>query len=88
MQVAKSLGDDAYLQLRFQLSQSTDWVETRGRIAWISASKRTAGVEFIDLSYQSLVLIKSWIYSITSPIETEEEPVPDNVVSPKAPVGL
>src|SRR5476651_2532910 len=66
MQVVKSLGDNAYTQLRFQLSQSNDWVETPGRIAWMSASKQTAGVEFTDLSFESLIFIKSWICSITS----------------------
>jgi hypothetical protein len=73
MQTVKGLGDDAYTQLRFQLSQSNDWVETRGRIAWITASKLTAGVEFIDLSYESLIFIKNWISSIESPNSSQQE---------------
>jgi hypothetical protein len=81
MQTVKSLGDVAYTQLRFQLSQSNDWVETRGRIAWISASKQTAGVEFIDLSYESLNFIKRWISSIESPNSSEQE----NAIPPTKP---
>jgi hypothetical protein len=83
MQVVKSLGDDAYTQLRFQLSQSNDWVETPGRIAWISASKQTAGVEFIDLSFDALIFIKSWICSITSPNASEPGNASPGVVPAK-----
>ena len=85
MQAAKSLGDDAYTQLRFQLSQSDDWVEARGRIAWMSTSRQTAGVEFIDLSYESLVSIKTWVSSIASRNASEEEnAIPDRVAPPKS----
>jgi hypothetical protein len=83
MQAVKSLGDDAYTQLRFQLSQSNDWVETLGRIAWISDSKQTAGVEFINLSYESLIFIRNWTSSILSPDATEENAIPDTVAWPK-----
>ena len=85
MQTVKSLGDDACTKLRFQLSQSNDWVETRGRIAWISPSKQTAGVEFTDLSYKSLIFIKNWISSIASPNTSEEEnTIFDRVAPPKS----
>jgi hypothetical protein len=84
MQVAKSLEDDPYTQLRFRLSQSDDWVETQGRIAWISASKKTAGVEFIDLSFQSLIFIKNWMSSIASPNTREENAMDVSIAPPKS----
>jgi hypothetical protein len=85
MQAVKSLEDDAYTQLSFQLSQSNYWVETQGRIAWISASKQTAGVEFIDLSYESLIFINNWISSTASPNAREEEnAILDTVTPPKS----
>jgi SPOR domain/PilZ domain len=84
MQAVKRLGNDAYAQLRFQLSQSNYWIETQGRIAWISASKQTAGVEFIDLSYESLIFIKNWISSIAFPSAREENAMPDSIVPPKS----
>lgn len=83
MQAAKVLGDESYTQLRFQLSQSENWIEARGRVAWISASKQTAGVEFIDLSYEALIFIKNWISSIETPSASEEEnAIPENVAPP------
>jgi septal ring-binding cell division protein DamX len=87
MQTVKSLEDNAYTELRFQLSQSNDWVEARGRIAWISASKRTAGVEFIDLSYESLISVKNWLSSIESPNASQEEnAAPEGLAPPKSAV--
>jgi hypothetical protein len=89
MQAVKSLEDDTYTQLRFQLSQSNHWVETLARIAWISASKQTAGVEFIDLSYESLIFIKTWISSTASPNAREEEnAILDSVIPPKSALTL
>jgi septal ring-binding cell division protein DamX len=64
MRAVRALGDDQFTQLRFQLSQSNDWIETRGRIAWISDSRTTAGVEFIDLSCEGRILLGEWISSI------------------------
>ena len=61
MQVLRSLTDDRLLHIRFLLSQSQAWVETRGRIAWISASKKTAGVEFIGLPNGARNQIEQWI---------------------------
>src|ERR1700693_144650 len=49
MQAVRSLADGELPAMRFQLSESQTWIETRGRIAWISASKNTAGVEFVGL---------------------------------------
>jgi len=48
-------------QIRFQLSESRPWIETRGRIAWIGASKKTAGVEFIELLEEARNQINHWI---------------------------
>ena len=85
MQTARNLGDEAYTQLRFQLSQSDYWVETQGRIAWTSASKQTAGVEFIGLSSDSLMFIKDWISSNACQHASEEENMlPGTVAPPKS----
>jgi hypothetical protein len=73
MQVVRGLADDPFPQLRFQLSQSNVWIETRGRIAWVSASKRTAGVKFVDLSFEALTLLKEWISSNVYPTATSQE---------------
>src|ERR1039458_2440316 len=49
MQAVTILTNDELPRMRFQLSQSQPWIETRGRIAWTSASMKTAGLEFIGL---------------------------------------
>ena len=61
LQAVGSLTDDQVPHIRFQLSESRPWIETRGRIAWISASKKTAGVEFIELIEEARNQINHWI---------------------------
>lgn len=63
MQVVKTLPDNPYTNLRFQLSLSNSWIETRGRIAWLSGSKNKAGVEFVDLDLEGRTLLAKWISS-------------------------
>ena len=48
-------------RMRFQLSPSQPWIDTQGRIVWIGASLKTAGVEFIGLADEARNQIKHWI---------------------------
>ena len=74
MQTVGSLTDDQAPHIRFLLPQPHAWVETRARIAWVSASKKTAGVEFIGLPDEARNQIKQWIS-----LELQlNEPVKDN----------
>jgi hypothetical protein len=61
MQAVRRLPDDPLPRMRFQFSQSYNWVETRGRIAWVSASRKIAGVEFVALNDEVRNKIKEWI---------------------------
>jgi hypothetical protein len=61
LQAVRSLTDDQVPHIRFQLSESRPWIETRGRIAWISASKKAAGLEFIELLEEARSQINHWI---------------------------
>ena len=54
LQAAEDLNDNELPKMRFQLSQAPAWVEAKGRIAWRNDSKKVAGVEFIDLSPETL----------------------------------
>lgn len=72
MQAVRSLADDRFPQMRFQLSPSAAWIETQGRIAWISASKTTAGIELVNLSDQARILLTQWISSAVHPNATEK----------------
>ena len=61
MQAVRSLADGQNLEMRFQFSRSQKWIETRGRIVWISASRRTAGVKFLGLPDEARDRIRKWI---------------------------
>jgi cell division septation protein DedD len=63
LQTVEELTDDDSLGMRFQLSQSEAWIEAKGRIAWKSASKKLAGVEFFDLSTETRIQIQLSIFS-------------------------
>jgi TonB family protein len=73
VQAVMSLLDDDLPQLRFQFSQSKNWITTGGRIAWTSESKKMAGVEFVDLPEEARNHIKEWISSAGPPSVFPEE---------------
>jgi hypothetical protein len=60
VQAAVALIDDSLRPLRFQLT-ANKWVQTSARIAWLSESKRTAGLQFNDLSDASRAEIRAWL---------------------------
>jgi hypothetical protein len=45
----------------FHLPGSQDWLEIRGQIAWVSESKREAGIRFLDLPEDARGRIQEWI---------------------------
>jgi hypothetical protein len=45
----------------FHLPGSQDWVEIRGQIAWLSESRREAGIRFLDPPETARSRIKEWI---------------------------
>lgn len=47
-------------RMRFQLSESQAWIETRGRVVWMNPSRKRAGVEFVDLPERARNQIKDW----------------------------
>jgi cell division septation protein DedD len=52
---------DEVARMRFQLSPAQPWIETRGRLAWLGGSLKTAGVEFVGLPGAARDQIKQWI---------------------------
>src|SRR5271166_1919451 len=61
LQADTELVYDDLPEIRFRFSPSLPWVEVRGRIAWRSASKKEAGIEFIGLSDEVRDQIETWI---------------------------
>ena len=70
---AAPLLPDGSKQLRFRLPGSSDWFEEKGDIAWISESKKNAGILFVDLSEDARNQIMGWVSSETSPAEFPPE---------------
>ena len=57
----RPLTQDPTLRMRFLLPESKGWVETHGRIAWVSESRKEAGIRFIDLPEDARNTIQKWI---------------------------
>lgn len=73
MQAVRSLADGQLPTMRFEFSESQPWIETRGRIAWISASKNTIGMEFVGLPEKARNQIRQWISLTPHPSGSSEE---------------
>lgn len=64
MRVVNRLRDDEFAHVRFQVAQTTDWIETRVRVAWIDDPRTTVGVQFVELSQQERKALDGWISSL------------------------
>jgi hypothetical protein len=65
VQAGTILVGDNFSSLQFQLPESGTWIECAGRLAWQGASKKEAGIEFIDLHEEGRDQIRNWISSQT-----------------------
>lgn len=63
VQAVAELIDDELPRMRFEISRTHSWIETGGHIVWRTDSKRTAGVEFVDLPEEARNQIQTWISS-------------------------
>jgi TonB family protein len=59
--------------IRIQLPRSRDWIELTGQIAWLSQSKKEAGIRFDDLTTEVETHIRNWISSEISAAESPAE---------------
>jgi len=69
VQSALALTSRDFTGLRFQVPQVQGWLTASGKIAWISDSKKEAGIQFTQLPAQARVAIQKWVSS-------EEHPAP------------
>lgn len=60
VQAVTSLVEDTLPAVRFQLSDSPEWVETAARIAWRGESKKLVGLAFVDVPDQARRQIREW----------------------------
>ncbi len=57
----------------FHLPGSQDWVEIRGQIAWVSESRREAGIRFLDPPETARSRIQEWISTESSQETFQDE---------------
>jgi hypothetical protein len=62
-------------RIRLQLPRSRDWIELPAEIAWVSESKKEAGIRFHELTSEAGSRIKNWISSEAPPAYIQKESV-------------
>jgi TonB family protein len=72
-QAVGPLDKESELRLRIKLPGSKTRIDVTARIAWISDSKRQAGVRFLNVQSEGPVQIQEWIRSQSSPSAPWEE---------------
>ena len=72
---AMTLTEDDLPTIRIQFKGSRDEIEASGQIAWISESKREAGIRFVNLTEEARTIIASRISEAESPSELREQSV-------------
>jgi TonB family protein len=61
LQSALTLTSDNLPEIKFQLPAQSDWIHSAARIAWLSGSRKEAGIQFIDLPAQEAACIRQWM---------------------------
>ena len=72
VQAVMSLMEDSLPRMRFQLSQSNEWLETSARVVWASESRKVAGLQFVDLPEETRLHIREWLAGSTVEAEPDE----------------
>lgn len=52
---------DDLADIRLQLSLEQPWIEVKGKVVWRSPSRKTVGVQFVDLASSARERIKTWM---------------------------
>lgn len=61
VQAVVSITENELPQIRMKLPDSNDWLETRARVIWTRESRKIAGLQFEELSDQSLAQLNDWL---------------------------
>src|ERR1700756_1082588 len=61
VQSALALTDREFPELRFQVPSLQGWLRAKGRIVWMSDSKKEAGIQFTELHGTSREEIQKWV---------------------------
>jgi TonB family protein len=75
VQSALALTSREFSELRFQVPAFQGWLTASGRIAWISDSKKEAGIQFTELPGEARREIHKWVSAERAP-ESAKERIP------------
>jgi TonB family protein len=95
VQAVMSLLSDELPCVRVQMAHSKKRIEAKGRITWTGGLRKTAGIEFIDLSQEARSLLREWVAleapskdfleEMTDPIRKEDfSGLVENISAPAA----
>ena len=76
VQAAAALDPSEPVTLSLEIPRVRNRVEVKGEIAWLSPSKKEAGIRFIDLPESTLKQIQKWMEREASPEQFEDETDP------------
>ena len=76
VQAAAVLDPSEPVTLSLEIPRVRNRVEVKGEIAWLSPSKKEAGIRFIDLPESTLKQIQKWMAREASPEQFEDETDP------------
>jgi TonB family protein len=88
VQSALALTDREFPELRFQVPSLQGWLRAKGRIVWMSDSKKEAGIQFTELHGTSREEIQKWVSAGDAPeqrIAPPRTPAPKPSVAPPVP---
>jgi hypothetical protein len=61
VQAVMGLMDDSLPRVRFQLSDSKEWIETGALVVWANETRKLLGLRFVELPEHSRQLIREWL---------------------------
>ena len=79
VQAAMALVDDTLPRVKFQLPRTKTRIELRAQIAWKSESKKSAGLQFVDISGTVSAQIEEWIAQQVAGSDSQQKDSPQKV---------
>jgi TonB family protein len=73
LEAAVALVGNHIPRMRFQLPHSREWIESSGKVIWISESRREIGIQFADLPVDERAIIMDWV---SPQVSTVQPPAP------------
>jgi TonB family protein len=74
VQAVMGLMDDFLARVRFQLSESKEWIETSAQVTWSNETRKLLGLRFVELPEESRQLIRQWVERESSRSEDAGSP--------------